>query len=379
MTAEDKSEITDKVSRELKSNKSNYMKPNLGDYPETIPFAGRDLVKAKDLRYGENPHQTAALYVDPAANGAGIANCRFAYEGKKSVSAINMIDANDAFLLMTDLTQMHGKDIAVAVPVKHGTPSGVGLSYEGDLALAYVRAYECDPQSIFGCTMAVNREVGLEFAERLKELYLECLLAPSYTEEAKSYFSETKKNLRLMETGSLERIAEMEMEIIPVVGGFVVQQPFYSRINTAENLEVVTKRQPTHEEYKAMLTMWRVAARIKSNAVVLGDSVQAFGMGTGQMSRVASARIAIYNANNVFCEGAENKARGSVGASDAFFPYPDGPRLLAEAGMTAIVYPLGSEKDKETIAVWDEFGVAACCTRPVPGTNEIERCFSGHR
>ncbi|MFC1741809.1 hypothetical protein ACFL3V_04710 [Nanoarchaeota archaeon] len=376
MSVEDKAEPK---ARKLKSNKSNYLKPNTGDYPEEMPFGGRTLEKVMDLRYGENPHQNAAFYRDPDSEGASIGHAEMAYQGKKIMSAINVIDANDAFLIMSDLMDLHGGEVAIAVPVKHGTPSGVGLSYDGDLVEAFRRSEEPDPLSIFGCTMAVNRSVDMPFAEAVSHLLLECIVAPGYEPDAKEFITSKKKNIRLMATGDLERRASMDMEIIPVTGGLVVQQPFYTRIATDENLEVVTDRAPTPEEYKALHAMWRICARVKSNSVILGDQYQTFGIGTGQMSRVASSRIAIYNANEVFGGGGKDKARGSVGASDAFFPFPDGPELLAEAGMRAIVYPLGSQKDAETIEVWNRYEIAGVCTRPIPGTPEIERGFAGHR
>jgi phosphoribosylaminoimidazolecarboxamide formyltransferase/IMP cyclohydrolase len=265
------------------------------------------------------------------------------------------------------------------VPVKHSTPSGVGISHDGDLVEAFRRAKEGDALSIFGCTMAVSKKVDMPFVQEVSDILLECLVAPGFDDDAKEYITTKKKNIRLCDIGDLERLAQMQMEIIPVIGGFVVQQPFYTRINGIENLEPVSQRKPTPEEYSAMLAMWRICARVKSNSIVLGSSTQTYGIGTGQMSRVASARIAVYNANEVFGGGGKNKTVGSVGASDAFFPFPDGPELLARAGMRAIVYPLGSEKDKETIEVWNKYDVAAVCTRPMPGTVEIERCFAGHR
>ncbi|MBW2965274.1 hypothetical protein KY363_07490 [Candidatus Woesearchaeota archaeon] len=365
--------------RTLKSDKSNYIKPNLGNYPEVLPFGGMTLEKVMDLRYGENPHQNAALYRTPTCDGASIGHARMAYQGSKIMSAINVIDANSAVLIASDMISLHGQDIAVCVPVKHGTPSGVGICYDGDPVVAFERSREPDPLSIFGCTMAVNKPVDMRLANAISDLYLECIVAPSYEPDAKEMITSTKKRIRLVETGSLERIAQMDMEIIPVTGGFVVQQPFYTRINSKENLEVVSKREPTEDEIRALLTQWRICYRIKSNSVVLGDDRQTFGIGTGQMSRVASARIAIYNANEVFGGGGKSKAVGSVGASDAFFPFPDGPKLLAESGMRAIIYPLGSEKDNDTINVWNAHDIAAVCTRPIPGTKEIERAFAGHR
>ncbi len=363
--------------RALKSNKSNYIQPNLGNYPNEMSFGSVKLEKAMDLRYGENPHQTSAFYKDTNTVGASIANAKLVHEGGKKVSAINILDANSALLIVSDMLDIHGKSAAVCVPVKHSTPSGVGIG--SDLTDAYRLAKEGDPLAIFGCTMAVSRPVDMRFASEISDLLLECLVAPSFDADAKEYIVSKKKNIRLLETGSLENIAQMDMEIIPVIGGFVVQQPFYSRINSEANLESVSERKPTSDEYKALLTMWRLCSRVKSNSIVLGSANQVYGIGTGQMSRVASARIAIYNANEVFGKGGFNKSSGSVGASDAFFPFPDGPEMLAKAGMKAIVYPLGSEKDKETIEVWNKYNVAAVCTRPVPGTNEVERCFSGHR
>ena len=321
-----------------------------------IPF-GETLhlqyVKAQDLRYGENPHQSGAFYRQPEIHEPCIANAR-QLQGKE-LSFNNIVDANAALELLQEF------DETAAVAIKHTNPCGVATSTVS-LADAFRKARACDPISIFGGIVGLNREVDGETAQAILNLYqegfIEILLAPRFSPAALEMLASSKRllNIRLIEIPTLPQIAPARFEVKQVVGGLLVQERDFGRVRV-EDCQVVTKRQPTSEEYRALDFAWRVCKHVKSNAIVLARSDRVIGVGAGQMSRVDSAKIAVSRARDLGLD-----PHGTVVASDAFFPFRDGLDVVAQAGATATIQPGGSLRDKEVIAAADEQGLAMVFT-----------------
>jgi phosphoribosylaminoimidazolecarboxamide formyltransferase/IMP cyclohydrolase len=321
---------------------SRYLSAQAGDLlPEsyTVTFE-----KAQDLRYGENPHQRAAFYREPLAKGASIASGEQLHGKELSYNNIN--DADAALAIVREFSE------PAVVAVKHSNPCGVGIGrtvYE-----AYQKAYEADPVSIFGGIVAANRTIDKETALAMKEIFLEIILAPDFTEEALAVLKE-KKNLRLlripMDDGEIAATASFR--IASVAGGALIQDYDAKRLDEAE-LRVVTERQPSEEELAQLKFAWKVVKHVKSNAIVLARDNMTIGVGAGQMNRVGAAKIAI--------EQAGEKAQGSVLASDAFFPMPDTVEAAAQAGVTAIIQPGGSVRDQESIDACNRYGIAMIFT-----------------
>ncbi|WP_437802431.1 bifunctional phosphoribosylaminoimidazolecarboxamide formyltransferase/IMP cyclohydrolase [Sorangium sp. So ce693] len=311
-------------------------------YPRFLTLA---LERAYPLRYGENPHQSGAFYRERGAAAGSLALAESLGAGGKELSFNNLVDVDAAFEAVREFTQ------PAAVVVKHTNPCGVAT---GDsLAAAYRTAREADAVSAFGGIVALNREVDRAAAEVLVETFLECVVAPAYAPEALEVLR-TKKNLRLLATGALLPADHRELTFKRVGGGLVVQERDASAAGEVRGGRVVTKRAPTEQEIEALDLGWRVCKHVKSNAIVLAIPGRTVGIGAGQMSRVESVRIA--------CSKAGERARGSVLASDAFFPFPDNVVLAAEHGITAIAQPGGSVKDAEVIAAADAAGIAMVFT-----------------
>lgn len=300
--------------------------------------------KVQDLRYGENPHQQAAFYRKPLAAEGNITTAKQLHGKELSYNNIN--DANAALAIVKEF------DEPAVVAVKHMNPCGVGIG--ATIHEAYQKAYAADPTSIFGGIVAANRTIELETAQLLSEIFLEIVIAPSFTPDAFEVLSK-KKNIRLMELGELPQAAERKPEwlVTSVDGGMLVQQSDVHSLSDAD-LKVVTNRQPTEEELKQLLFGWKVVKHVKSNAILLAKNNMTIGVGAGQMNRVGAARIAIEQA------GAE--ATGAVLASDAFFPMGDTLELAAQAGITAVIQPGGSIKDEESIAVANKYNIAMVVT-----------------
>ncbi len=295
--------------------------------------------KTLDLRYGENPHQEGAMYSD--GSGTGVANAR-QLQGKE-LSYNNIVDLQAAW----DLAQEFDPDeAAVCAIIKHTNPAGAATGRT--LAEAYKRALECDPVSAFGGVIGVNRTIDGEAAEEMHKLFLEVIAAPAFDEDAKARFA-TKKNLRLVEVK-----AAPQRWILKNVSGGILLQDNDSRPLQDIDLRVVTQRAPTPEETRAMLFAWKVCKHVKSNAIVYARDGQTVGVGAGQMSRVDSAKIGAMKA--------QLPLQGTVAASDAFFPFPDGVEEIARAGATAIIQPGGSQRDPEVIATADRLGLAMLFT-----------------
>ncbi|MGB8583317.1 MAG: bifunctional phosphoribosylaminoimidazolecarboxamide formyltransferase/IMP cyclohydrolase [Candidatus Sulfotelmatobacter sp.] len=302
-------------------------------FSETFPQTLRlSFQKTLDLRYGENPHQKAAMYSD--GSGVGVANAR-QLQGKE-LSYNNIVDLQAAW----DLAQEF--DEPVCTIIKHTNPAGTATGKT--LAEAYKRALECDPVSAFGGVIGVNRPIDLEAAEEMHKLFLEVIAAPAFYEGAKAKFA-TKKNLRLVEVTA----APQKWTLKNISGGVLLQDADVRPLQDID-LKVVTQRAPTPEETRALLFAWKVCKHVKSNAIVYARDGQTVGVGAGQMSRVDAAKIGAMKA--------QLRLQGTVAASDAFFPFPDGVEEIARAGATAIIQPGGSQRDAEVIAAADRLGLA---------------------
>ncbi|BBW98327.1 bifunctional phosphoribosylaminoimidazolecarboxamide formyltransferase/IMP cyclohydrolase [Geobacillus sp. FSL W8-0032] len=308
------------------------------DYPETLTIT---YTKKQSLRYGENPHQSAAFYAKPLGAAFSMANAVQLHGKELSYNNIN--DANAAINLIREF-----QEPAVAA-IKHMNPCGVGVG--ATLLEAFTKAYEADPVSIFGGIIAVNREVDKETAERMHDIFLEIVIAPSFSDEALAILMQ-KKNIRLL-TLDFTAPDGKEKTLVSVNGGVLVQAADTYTLADAK-WHVVTKREPTEKEREQLRFAWNVVKHVKSNAIVLAKNGMTVGVGAGQMNRVGAAKIAI--------EQAGEQAAGAVLASDAFFPMDDTVEAAAKAGITAIIQPGGSIRDADSIRKADEYGIAMVFT-----------------
>jgi phosphoribosylaminoimidazolecarboxamide formyltransferase/IMP cyclohydrolase len=309
---------------------------------------------AEPMRYGENPHQEAGFYLT-GEKRFGVATAR-QVQGKQ-LSYNNVNDTDAAFECVAEFDS--GRAAAVAI-VKHANPCGVA---EGaDLADAYEKALRCDPVSAFGGIIAVNRRLDAAAAAKMVEIFTEVIIAPDADEEAIALIA-AKKNLRLLLTGGLPDPRAPGLTVRTVSGGFLAQARDNAIVEDM-TLQVVTQRPPTNRELADLQFAFRVAKHVKSNAIVYAKEGATVGIGAGQMSRVDSSRIAAWKAEEAAKAAGlrDSLARGSVVASDAFFPFADGLLAAAEAGATAVIQPGGSMRDKEVIAAADEAGLAMVFT-----------------
>ena len=302
-------------------------------FPQTLRMSFN---KAMDLRYGENPHQKAAMYSD--GSGTGVANGH-QLQGKE-LSYNNIVDLQAAW----DLAQEFEEPVCAII--KHTNPCGTATGE--NLLEAYKKALECDPVSAFGGVIGVKREIDGAAAEEMAKLFLEVIAAPSFSEGAKAKFA-SKKNLRLVQIAH-----EPQKWVLKNVSGGILLQDADVRPLQDSDLKVVTKRAPTAEERRALLFAWKVCKHVKSNAILYARDGQSVGVGAGQMSRVDSCRIGAMKA--------VLPLNGTVAASDAFFPFPDGVEEIAKAGATAIIQPGGSVRDQEVIEAADRLGLAMIFT-----------------
>ncbi|MBI3669905.1 MAG: bifunctional phosphoribosylaminoimidazolecarboxamide formyltransferase/IMP cyclohydrolase [Acidobacteria bacterium] len=306
--------------------------------PERLHVA---LVRQQTMRYGENPHQLAALYVPAGRPAAGLAGAR-QLQGKE-LSYNNLVDLDAAWSLVQEFAR------PAAAIIKHTNPCGA--AEQETLVEAYRKALACDPVSAYGGVIAFNRPVDAATAEEVGKLFVECIAAPGYDAPARATFA-PKKNLRLMEL-TASGAAPAELELKRISGGVLVQEPDRHELAASE-LKTVTERAPTREEIDALLFAWKVAKHVKSNAIVFARAGQILGVGAGQMSRVDSVKIAVMKA--------QVPLAGSVVASDAFFPFPDGVEEAARAGAKAVIQPGGSVRDAEVIAMANKLGLAMVFT-----------------
>ncbi len=313
---------------------------NRGEFPDVLT---RQWEKVQDMRYGENPHQSACFYRERKVAPGLLAGYE-QLQGKE-LSYNNLADSDAAWECARSF------EVPACVIIKHANPCGVAIA--GNVADAYRKAFQTDSKSAFGGILAFNREVSGECAELVSHQFAEVIIAPSFSEEARAVFGK-KKNLRLL-TVSLGR-AHNDYDFKRIGGGLLVQEPDL-QLCGKEALRCVTKRQPTPEQVTDLLFAWNVARFVKSNTIVYVRNGMTLGVGAGQMSRVDSARIAAMKA-----EEAGLSLEGSVAASDAFFPFRDGLDVIVDAGAVAVAQPGGSIRDPEVIAAADERGIAMVFT-----------------
>ena len=314
-------------------------------YPETLHLA---FEKVQEMRYGENPHQSAAFYKDIYPVDGALANYN-QLQGKE-LSYNNIADADSAWECVKSFTGNAG-GAAACVIIKHANPCGVAVA--ANALEAYQKAFKTDPSSAFGGIIAFNVPCDGAAAEAISKQFVEVLIAPSFSDEAKAIFA-TKQNVRLLEIPLGTAFNTFDFK--RVGGGLLVQSP--DAKNVLENeMRVVSKRLPTPSEMHDMMFAWRVAKFVKSNAIVYCANGMTLGIGAGQMSRVDSTKIAAIKAQN-----AHLSLQGAAVASDAFFPFRDGVDVLAEAGASCVIQPGGSVRDEEVIAAADEHGLAMVLT-----------------
>lgn len=331
---------------------SRWMAAEAGEkFPPRISFAG---TRSQVLRYGENPHQEAAVYLT-GEQRPGIALGK-QLQGKE-LSYNNFNDADAAFELAAEFDAAEGAAIAI---IKHANPCGVATG--ADLRSAYLRSLACDPVSAFGGIIAANRVLDGAVAEEIAKIFSEVIIAPGFTPEALGILG-AKKNLRLVETGGMPSPATAGLTVRTIAGALLVQTNDAQK-TAGGDLKVVTKRAPSPQEIADLLFAFKVAKHAKSNAIVYAKNGATVGVGAGQMSRVDSSRIAAWKAAEAAktAGDAETWAKGSVVASDAFFPFADGLLAAAEAGVTAVIQPGGSMRDDDVIKAADDAGLAMVFT-----------------
>ncbi|MEO1193009.1 MAG: bifunctional phosphoribosylaminoimidazolecarboxamide formyltransferase/IMP cyclohydrolase [Pseudomonadota bacterium] len=312
-------------------------------FPARATLPGKRLAS---LRYGENPHQAAALYAGPQALPGAVTAKQL--QGK-ALSYNNLADADAAFACVVDLPE------TAVVIVKHGNPCGAAIA--ADQAEAYRAALACDPTSAFGGIVALNRQLEGATASLIAELFTEVVIAPGIAEEARTALA-GKSNLRLLDSGGLPDPKAPGVMVKSLLGGFLLQE-IDAETFDRENLTCVTQRQPSESELADLRFAFTLAKHVRSNAIVYARDGATVGIGAGQMSRVDSARIAAWKAESAF---GTTGAKGSVVASDAFFPFADGLEAAASAGATAVIQPGGSQRDSEVIAAADRLGLAMLFT-----------------
>lgn len=318
---------------------SNYLTDYVGEeFPEQLTLTYE---LKQPLRYGENPHQKAAFYQKRLASDFSVAYAEQLHG--KELSYNNIQDANAALQIVKEFKQ------PAAVAVKHMNPCGVGVGET--IAEAFNEAYEADATSIFGGIVALNREVDAATAEQLAGIFLEIVIAPSFSDEAIEKLT-VKKNIRLL-TISFDQNTKDKWNTVSVEGGLLVQEPDRYGFDEAD-IKVVTDREPTEAEWAALKLGWSVVKHVKSNAIVVTDDKMTLGVGAGQMNRVGSAKIAL--------EQAGDKAKGAALASDAFFPMPDTVETAIKAGITAIIHPGGSKRDQDSIDAANAAGITMVTT-----------------
>ena len=323
---------------------ADYLRRQRGDSPfaDKLTFT---FEKTQDLRYGENPHQKAAFYKEISKVDNTIAAAKQLHG--KELSYNNIGDANGAL----DVIKEFGYDKPVAVAVKHANPCGVATG--SDIHEAYLRAYESDPVSIFGGIVALNREIDEATAQELAKIFLEIIIAPSFSEKAFEILSK-KKNIRLLELPNLAKTnAPATLDMKKVVGGLLVQELDTQLLNEAD-IKCVTKRQPTEKELCDLHFVWKIVKHTKSNGIAIAKDNQTVGVGPGQTNRITALELAIKYGGK--------KVAGSVMGSDAFFPFSDCVEAAQKAGITAIIQPGGSIRDADSIKAADEAGIAMIFT-----------------
>jgi AICAR transformylase/IMP cyclohydrolase PurH len=356
------------MPKPLKDARQQYSAKVKEDFPDTLTFGQTEFVKKIAMRYGENPGQPAAFYEEKGASGSTLAGLDVLQEGTKGLSYINVADMDLGQRLVRKLTSLYGGR-KVCVLIKHEMPSGVALGE--DETETFEKAWKSDPLSNFGSVDVFNFTVNAELAARLVESArnVEVVYAPGYSLDALGLLA-GRKVLRVVRMAAPPDApaGDSGLEFKRVAGGLLLQKRFESRITSAQDLEVVSRRQPSADERAAAVFNWNVACFTRSNAVVIGTGDKVHGIGSGQRSRIDAAECAIRFSRRGY--GPE----GCFLASDAFMPFPDVVELAARSGLTGIVYPLGSIRDQEVIDRADALGLAMMVTRKV-GETDCERCF----
>ncbi|MDF2612923.1 MAG: phosphoribosylaminoimidazolecarboxamide formyltransferase/IMP cyclohydrolase [Clostridia bacterium] len=325
---------------------ASYLRAQRGDYslPEKLTMT---FEKVQDMRYGENPHQKAAFYKEVGKTKGTLANAK--QLNGKELSYNNINDANGALELLKEFNE------PTVVAVKHANPCGVGSS--DTIFEAYQKAYKADPVSIFGGIVVANRKIDLKTAEEMVKIFLEIIIAPEYDEEALKVF-ETKKNLRVLQLDDIDYVDKFAMDMKKVGGGLIVQGKDTELLNE-EDIKTVTNRKPSEKEMQDLIFAWKLVKHVKSNGIALAKDGQSVGMGGGQTNRIWATNQAIEHGNEFL---GEEGVKGSVMASDAFFPYDDCVQAAVKAGVTAIIQPGGSIRDEDSIKVCNENNIAMIFT-----------------
>ncbi|HEX8754173.1 MAG TPA: bifunctional phosphoribosylaminoimidazolecarboxamide formyltransferase/IMP cyclohydrolase [Solirubrobacterales bacterium] len=318
------------------------------DFPEHLAVAYE---KVLDLSYGENPHQRAALYSEAGARTHILS--RVSKLHGKALSFNNVLDLDSARGLVGDF------EAPACVIVKHNNPCGVAVGE--DALAAYLKALACDPVSAYGSVIAFNRRVSVALAEELHKNFVEVLLAPGFEDGALEVLQQ-KDSIRILDEEERRQPDAEERDVKKVMGGVLIQDRDGDP-EPREIMEVVTGNQPTEEQWRDMLFAWTVSRRVRSNAIVIAKDGATLGIGAGQMSRVDSVRLAVEKCREARGEEAEGLLAGSAVASDAFFPFADGPELALQAGSNAVIQPGGSKRDAEVIAACEEAGVTMVFTK----------------
>jgi len=321
---------------------AKYLREQIGEelFPETLTLT---FEKAQDMRYGENPHQKAVFYKEVGHNPGCLTSAKQLHGKELSYNNIN--DTNGAIELLKEF------DEPTVVDVKHANPCGVASA--NSIYEAYIKAYEADPVSIFGGIVAANREIDAKTAEEINKIFIEIVIAPSFTEEAMAILTR-KKNIRILELPSISaKLPVGALDMKKVAGGLLVQEINNQLINM-DDIQYVTDRKPTEKEMQDLIFAWKVVKHTKSNGIALAKDLQSIGIGPGQTNRITALELAIkYGGERV---------KGSVMASDAFFPFPDCVEAAAAAGITAIIQPGGSIRDQESIDACNKYGIAMIFT-----------------
>lgn len=321
---------------------AKYLRDQLGEefFPDTLSLT---FEKAQDMRYGENPHQKAVFYKEVGANTGCLTSAKQLHGKELSYNNIN--DANGALDLLKEF------DEPTVVAVKHANPCGVASAK--DIYNAYLGAYDADPVSIFGGILAANREIDARTAAEINKIFIEIIIAPSYTDEAIQILTQ-KKNIRILQLDNISaRLPAGTYDMKKVAGGLLVQG-YNNELLDRQQLKCVTEKEPTAEQLEELIFAMKVVKHTKSNGIVLAKGTQTIGVGPGQTNRIMAAKIAI--------EYGKGKTDGAVMASDAFFPFPDCVEAAAAAGIKAIIQPGGSNNDQQSIDACNKYGIAMVFT-----------------
>ena len=321
---------------------AKYLRDKIGEevFPKTLSLTYE---KVQDMRYGENPHQDAVFYKEIGANIGCLTSAEQLHGKELSYNNIN--DANGALELLKEF------DEPTVVAVKHANPCGVGSA--DTISEAYIKAYESDPVSIFGGIVAANREIDEKTAQEINKIFVEILIAPSFSEDAMKVLTQ-KKNIRLLKLDNISaKLPAGTFDMKKVAGGLLVQN-YNNEVLNMNDLKCVTEKKPSQEEIEAMVFAMKVVKHTKSNGIAIAKGKQTIGVGPGQTNRIMAAKIAI--------EYGGERNKGAVLASDAFFPFPDCVEAAAAAGITAIIQPGGSKNDQESIDACNKYGIAMVVT-----------------